>query len=303
MISLPRHSSRFAVLLVLLSTFAAAAHAHEFWFTPVANPQPVGSSVALRLEVGEFFEGDAAGFSTAKTISLRHTTGRLQSELTPFLSPDAPEAEVLLELTEHGTHLLSFDSAPQRITLSADTFHAYLHDEGLDFVKALREKAGTAGQPGRERYWRHVKTLIHAGPLSPATPATIAPDNTYATHIGQRLEIKPLNNPLAMQPGTALGLQVVFDGKPLAGALLKAWHRQPGHGGTADQGQLLTIRTRTAADGKALLRLPYAGGWMVSVVHMVPAQGEADVDWDSFWGNLSFSLPTRRQEAWGGPAP
>ena len=34
---------------------------------------------------------------------------------------------------------------------------------------------------------------------------------------------------------------------------------------------------------------------MVSVVHMIPAaQDDAEgVDWDSFWGNLSFHLPAK----------
>jgi hypothetical protein len=30
---------------------------------------------------------------------------------------------------------------------------------------------------------------------------------------------------------------------------------------------------------------------MVSVVHMIPARGVANADWDSFWGNLTFALP------------
>ena len=284
----------FSVLRLLSGVVAgtllasSGAHAHEFWFTPLKNPQPLGSTVALRLEVGEFFEGDAAGFSIPKAAALRHTTTSTERDLRPNLSPDAPEAEVLLELTEPGTHLLSFDSTPLRIALSADKFHAYLHDEGLDFVKAQREKAGTADQPGRERYWRNIKTLIQVGPAS-STPR--APDLIYARPTSQRLEIKPLNNPLIMKPGSDLRTRIVFDGKPLAGALVKAWHKLKRASTDRSEGQLLTVRTRTTANGEAVMQLPYAGEWMVSVVHMVPALGEPEVDWDSYWGNLSFSLP------------
>ena len=85
-----------------------------------------------------------------------------------------------------------------------------------------------------------------------------------------------------MKPGDALDLQVLFDDKPLAGALLKAWNRQGG--------QTLIIRAKTSVDGKATFNLPYAGGWMISVVHMVPVKGAKDIDWDSLWGNLSFKL-------------
>ena len=50
-------------LLVWLLSFVPALQAHEFWFAPIASPKAVGDSVTLRLEVGGFFIGEAAGFS------------------------------------------------------------------------------------------------------------------------------------------------------------------------------------------------------------------------------------------------
>jgi hypothetical protein len=269
-------------VFMLVCLIGTTANAHEFWFVPVDSPQPLGQTVALRLEVGEFFVGDAAGFSIPKSTAMRHTTARAQTDLRPLLSAGAPEAEVSLELNERGLHLFSYDSAPLLISLPADKFNAYLHDEGLDFVKTQREKNGTAEQTGRERYLRNVKTLIQVGPK----PASHQPaDLTYAKHIGQKLELIPLNNPVALRPGDNLRVKVEFDGRPLAGALVKAWHAQGS--------QLLTIRTRTTVDGHAELNLPHTGKWMVSVVHMVAAVGDADADWHSYWGNLSFSAPAR----------
>ena len=271
-----------SVATLVWASAALQVQAHEFWFVPVPSPQPVGQTLPLRLEVGEFFEGDAAGFSQARTERMYHYTGGKQVDLKPFLSSDSPEAEVLFSLASAGTHLLAFDSTPLKITLSSDTFHAYLHDEGLDFVKAQREKAGTADQPGRERYHRTVKTLIHAGRLPKSGVST---DNTHAVRVGQRLELTPLQNPFVRAPGQVLGFQIDFDGKPLAGALVKAWHHR--------KGQLITIRTRTTAAGRADFQLPYAGGWMVSVVHMIPTVNDTEIDWDSYWGNVTFSLPSR----------
>jgi len=263
----------------------APVHAHEFWFAPIAATPAAGQAVRLRLEVGEGFSGEAAGFSIARTASLRHYTGGTERDLRPLLAPDVPEAEVLFVLNDSGTHLLSFDSEPQLLSLNADKFHAYLHDEGLDFVKALREGSGTAHQPGRERYHRNVKTLVQAGP---SPPAGSLPDLTYATQTGQRLEITPLGDPLTLNSGERLNLKVAFDAAPLAGALVKAWHRR--------NGQVLMIRTTTSADGRATFELPYAGGWMVSVVHMVHVQNDADADWESYWGNVSFSVPERPRQ-------
>ena len=261
------------------------AQAHEFWFEPVTSPLAAGDTVRLDLRVGEFFEGEQMGFSMPQTFALRQHSAAGNKDLRALLPPPSRSAIATLNLPlpSPGSYLFAFDSQPNQISLAADRFHAYLHDEGLDFIKTQREAAGTAEKPGRERYRRHVKTLLRVGNAPGSSAATAAAaDKTYATRTGQRLEIVPSNDPLAMKPGDALGLQVLFDDKPLAGALLKAWNRQGG--------QTLIIRAKTSVDGKATFNLPYAGGWMISVVHMVAAKGEKDIDWDSLWGNLSFNL-------------
>ena len=57
-----------------------------------------------------------------------------------------------------------------------------------------------------------------------------------------------------------------------------------------DGDQTLMIRARTDAAGRAAFDLPYAGTWMLSVVHMISATGTTAYDYDSLWGNLTFSL-------------
>lgn len=264
---------------------ARVAQAHEFWFEPVTASLAAGDTARLDLRVGEFFEGEQMGFSAPQTAGLRQYSASGSKDLRALLPPPSRGAVATLNLPlpAAGSYLFAFDSQPNQISLQADRFHAYLHDEGLDFIKTQREAAGTAETPGRERYRRHVKTLLRVGDAASAGATTAAAaDKTYATRTGQRLEIVPSNDPLAMKPGDALGLQVLFDDKPLAGALLKAWNRQGG--------QTLIIRAKTSVDGKAMFSLPYAGGWMISVVHMVPVKGAKDIDWDSLWGNLSFKL-------------
>jgi Domain of unknown function (DUF4198) len=270
----------FAFITSLLASMPLLAH--EFWFEPVTAPLAAGDTARLDLRVGEFFEGESLGFSMPQTAALRQYSASGNKDLRSLLPPPSRGAIPTLNLPmlASGTQLVSFDSQPSQISLAADRFHAYLHDEGLDFIKTQREATGNAEKPGRERYRRHVKTLLWVGSLEPAATGT---DMTYATRTGQRLEIVPPNDPLVMKPGDALGLQVFFDDKPLAGALLKAWNKQGG--------QTLIIRAKTSVDGKAAFNLPYPGGWMISVVHMVPSSGVKDIDWDSHWGNLSFHLP------------
>ena len=278
----PRLSLWGGWVLVVSALMAAPLQAHEFWMVPAVVPLAVGDTARVGLRVGEFFEGDALGFSAAQTVALRAHTAAGAQDLLPLLALRGAVAELPLRLTTAGTTVLTFDSQPNTISLSADRFHAYLHDEGLDFIKAQREANGSAKKPGRERYRRFVKTLLQA-----RGPAPTQADLTFGVVVGQQLEVVPLNDPMALEPGGQLGMQVLFEGQPLAGALLKAWHK----GGGQDKGQTTIIRSITQADGKASVRLPYAGAWMVSVVHMVPAVGVKNIDWDSLWGNLTFAVP------------
>ncbi len=277
----------FLIPIAFVSSLLAAFPllAHEFWFEPVTAPLAAGDTARLDLRVGEFFEGESLGFSAPQTVALRQYTASGSKDLRAMLPPASRGAipTLNLPLPSPGSYLLAFDGQPNQISLPSGTFHAYLHDEGLDFIKTQREAAGTAEKPGRERYRRYIKTLLRVG-NSPASGATTAngADKTYATRTGQQLEIVPSNDPLLMKPGDVLGLQVLFDDKPLAGALVKAWNKQGG--------QTLIVRAKTSVEGKATFNLPYPGGWMISVVHMVPSKGVKDIDWDSLWGNLSFHL-------------
>ena len=139
--------------------------AHEFWFEPVTAPLAAGDTARLDLRVGEFFEGEPMGFSAPQTIGLRQYTASGSKDLRALLPPPSRSAIATLNLPlpAPGTYLFAFDSQPSQISLPAGAFHAYLHDEGLDFIKIQREAAGTAEKPGRERYRRHVKTLLRVG--------------------------------------------------------------------------------------------------------------------------------------------
>jgi uncharacterized GH25 family protein len=46
---------------------------------------------------------------------------------------------------------------------------------------------------------------------------------------------------------------------------------------------------RTDASGKATFAIARPGDWMFRLVHAEPTTG--DVDWRTYWANLTFSLP------------
>lgn len=48
---------------------------------------------------------------------------------------------------------------------------------------------------------------------------------------------------------------------------------------------------RSDGNGMATLELPVAGRWMISAVHLIPADTDPDLDWESFWASFVFDLP------------
>lgn len=264
-----------SLLPALLTLLTIPAWSHEFWLQSQPYTPNLNTTTSITLKVGENFEGDPTPFVDERTSTLRQYANKTVTDLSSKLPRRTPIPRLDINITTPGLHLIAFDSQPIDISLPADKFHAYLHDEGLDNVIEQRTANGKAATPGRERYRRHVKTLVKAGDASE--------DNTYATKTGQRLEIIPLSDPYKAAPGTTLRFHLNFESQPLKGALVKAWHKH--------DNQLLIIKARTDAAGEVALSLPYAGEWMVSVVHMIPATGTKNADWDSFWGNITFMLP------------
>ena len=270
-------STRFHMNKWLFSAalwLATAAQAHEFWMLPDRYSLPVQGEVNIALRVGENFVGDPVGFGRPMAESLRWFNRGGEVVLTPQLPDNLNQDNVALAFDRPGAQLIVLDTKSFTITLTPDTFNAYLREEGLERVMAQRKAAGQDTQPGRERYRRHVKTLLSVGGQS---------DAGFGVRAGQTLEIVPLTDPQRLQAGGSLALQVLFNGQPLSGALVKVWNQRGA--------QLNVLRTRTDAAGRSTTTLPWPGVWMASVVHMVPATDNQGWDWDSHWGNLTFEMP------------
>ena len=266
-----------AALVLVAWAASLSALAHEFWIDPLPAAPAVGAPVQMTLRVGEYYSGDLVAITTSHAVSLHSLSALRNDDLTARVPAGSTLPALRLSFATAGSHVLAYESHPSQVVLPADKFHAYLHDEGLDWVIRQREAAGTAATPGRERFRRSAKALLKVGGQS---------DGASTRSTGQRLEILPLEDPLALAAGATLRFQLRFEGQPRPGVLVKAWHKQGG--------QVTTIRGTTDPQGRFDMTLPFAGNWMLNAVHMVPATGSAEIDWDSFWGSLSFQLPARQ---------
>lgn len=267
------HRPRIIAALAAASLWVGTVQAHEFWLLPDRFTPPPGARVQLSLSVGEQFVGDPVAFGKPVVSSLRLVNAAGEQDLTQAVPDTANQRSIPVAFAQAGGKLVVVDTHPFSVDLPGEKFNAYLREEGLEGVLAQREAASQSDRPGRERYRRHVKSLLQVGGHT---------DATWRTRTGQTLELRPLADPATTRAGDRLGMQVDYLGAPLAQALVKAWHLR--------DGQLTVARGRTDAQGQIQLRLPWAGVWMVSVVHMVPTSDTPGIDWDSHWGNLTFEL-------------
>lgn len=265
------------ILAASVLAAAQAATAHEFWIDVQPAAPAAGASADATLHVGEYFTGDLVGVTTSHAAAVRLYSRAGVADLGKSVPATSMLRSLPLSFPRPGTYVLAYESHPSEVVLPAEKFHDYLRQEGLDAVVRQREAAGTAGTPGRERFRRSAKALVAVGGQ---------PDASFAVATAQRLEITPVTDPLSAAPGDVLRFTLKFDGRPLAGVLLKAWH---GRGV-----RLPAAQSVSDAQGRVALQLPKAGPWLLNAVHMIPASGSARVDWDSFWGSLTFEMPHKR---------
>lgn len=261
-----------AALLFLAATLAAAAH--EFWVRPSSFSASAGQKIDVRLFVGDGFPGEALGRNGP--MIERFVAVGPKGE-TPINGRNGVDPAGSVTLADPGAHILVFRNLPSRLELEGEKFDKYLAEEGLDRIIAKRKEKGDSTKPGREMFSRCAKSIVRVDGKA----------DGYDRQVKLRFEMTPENDPFTLTPGKegadSLRLRAVFEEKPAAGRLVTAR--------IADDPSLL-IKGTTDDQGRVSFRLPRAGVWMISAVHMTEAPAGADADWESTWSSLTFELPS-----------
>ena len=253
--------------LALGAAFPLAAH--DLWIEPTTfTPEP-GQIVGVKLRVGVDLVGDPLPRSSAliDQFVFVDAAGR-----QPLLGRERADPAGVLRARLPGLGVIGYHSRPSRVELPADKFEAYLQEEGLDDILALR-KGGAAGRTGtREQFFRCAKSLLRVG-LTNETQGDQA--------LGFPLELVAERNPYTQGASDDLPVRLTYEGRPLAGALVVAIRR-------TDPIERLAVRSDS--DGRVRLRLHGGGMWLIKAVHMVPVPAGPDsgADWSSYWASLTF---------------
>src|SRR5262245_3684654 len=260
-----------------LALAAAPALAHEFWIAPSTYRACSGDTVAVRVYVGTGFRGEIKPYAPSRAVRFTLRTTREFDLTRAAQNGDLVMARFVA--AEGGGALIAYQSNFADIELPAAEFDRYLELEGLESVRAARAKLPSP-PPGRERYARCPKSWVGGTDSARVTRA-----------VGLAYELVPLADP---SRGATVAVRALFRGRPLAGALVRAWNRplragaHPTDAAARDSVPPVT-EARTDAHGIATLRLDAPGEWLVSSVHMIPSGDREEADWESYWASLTFA--------------
>jgi uncharacterized GH25 family protein len=270
-LSLPLSPSLAALVSLIVAASAAPLPAHDFWIEPSAYRAAAGSSVDVALRVGGGYRGDAVARDSTR-IHRFVAAGPGGEQTIPGEDGALPAGRTRLQ--SEGILVLGYHSRPSPITLEAEKFEAYLAEEGLERISALRAGRGEGSKPGREVFSRCAKALVVCG-----RPSTGGHDR----RLGLPLELVPETNPY-LGSGGRLPVRVLFQDRPLEGALVVALARE-----APDQ----KLAARSDREGRVVFDLSGGRTWLVKTVHMVRAPADSGADWESLWGSLTFQTSAR----------
>lgn len=254
---------------------SAATWAHDFWIEPDSFTPEINDEVAISLRYGVGLKGDTLPYINAlfTDFSLTDQSGRTQVE---SIQGNDPAATVIATA---GAQLLGYQSVPQFVELDADKFDKYIQEEGIEYIRAERERRGQSESPALENFVRCAKALIQTG---------AANDGIYRKKLGYTLELIPLSNPYQLEMGDTLEFELLYKGNPIEGLQLQALAK-------VDRKNVQKIRTDV--NGRAGVTINQPGVWLIKVVIILPIAGSTEIiegvkaaQLQSYWASYVFEM-------------
>lgn len=263
---------------LLLAGLAGMAAAHETWFAP--GPDAAAPRTRLALGTGEQYpvHQSSPGLQPAPQAACRLADGRVQAM---SVARDTPAA-LLLDAPAAGARQCWASVPAHEVTLAPAKAAVYLDE--IRAPEAVRQawaarvmQLGPAQAVWRERFVKNARIVLSAEATAPADRAEPAGAQAAATASALPLDIVPEALPAA--PGGWLRVQVLRDGQPLPGLSLQVASASAGLG----------FWLRSDAQGRAALRLPLAGAWLVRGTEL---RTEGD-GFSSRWATLALEVAAR----------
>lgn len=271
-------SRAWLLVLVAGSFVPGSASAHDFWIQPDRFRPVAGQPVAMTLQVGHGEDRQRTRIPQSRITRFAAIGPKLsETDLRDGLDLGGSSADGTFRLHAPGAYMLVLetDSRAQN-HLPADHFNRYLEGEGLTPALELRRRTGRTNAEGSEIYARRAKAIVLVG----------SPDRQAQAHItrptGLSLEIVPEILPSYLPHAAHFPVRVLYEGAPLAGALVKLTDLEKDEAPVAEQ--------RTDATGRTGFAIPHAGSWLLNVVWTKPLPPGGETDFETIFSSLSFAI-------------
>lgn len=260
-----------AMMAMLACCLPPIAHAHEYYLMPESFTPPADQEFSVRHRLGQNFKGNEMPYITKWNIrseawkdgSMREVRGQ---------DGDRPA----VKLTQSGSGLMSVihQSNVDFLTFQSwDKFVKYVTKEGLTHALQASRKGRKPKVKLKEGYARYAKTLLA---LDGALTGEDRPT-------GLKIELVALQHPLKLAAKEPMPLQLLYDGKPLAGTTVTVF---------VGVGNDYAHKLLTDRDGKVLIPAEGPGPYLINAIHMTEPQSEVakakEAHWESFWASLTF---------------
>lgn len=271
---------RYRWIIGLTVLLSVPLMGHDMFLVFQDHEVAAHSPVTVELFNGTFTESENSIDRDRMTdVSVVSGTGEVHHPLTSQWRESNNITYLDFTTGAAGTYVVGVSTKARMIELSAEDFNEYLRHDGVLDVLASREEQGTLHQSARERYSKHVKTILQVGDTS---------TDTYLQLLTYPIEIVPQTNPADLQVGDALRVLVLAEGQPVAEQLVYASYDGFHPHEDSDEHQE-AVETKTNAHGVAEIDISHSGRWYVRLIRMVPVNEEG-ADYESNWATLTFQV-------------
>jgi uncharacterized GH25 family protein len=259
---------------------AFCASAHDFWVQPDVYWPRAQAATPVTLQVGHGTSRQRSPIPLERITRFEAIAPNgARIELRSQLHPGAAREDGEFQLTEPGAYVLVLETdARAQSHLPAARFNDFLQSEGLTPALEERARRHRTTSEGSENYSRRAKTLVELGLLERGSQTQVT------RPVGLLLEIVPEQSPYALPRPATLAVRVLYEGRPLPGALVKLTNLEH------DTVPLET--TRTDGIGRAIFPMPERGAWLLNVVWTRPQPRSAETDFETVFSSLTFGFPS-----------
>lgn len=270
---------RIGSLAILLSLCGASSvMAHDFWLQPTQFWLTPETVTPMTLQVGH------GPFRQRSPIASRRITrfeaiapNGAATDLRRELHLSASTGDCDLRFQAPGAYVLVLETDDRAQShLPAIRFNDYLNVEGLTPALDRRQRTHRMDAMGSENYSRRAKSIVQVGRPDATSQAQVTKP------LGLPLEIVPEQSPYAEPRPPSLPVRVLYEGQPLAGALVKLTNLEH------DAAPFETHVTDRA--GRASFAMPKEGSWLLNVIWTKPLPRSSDTDFETVFSSLSFGF-------------